>query len=269
MTRIHCAQFAPTLGNLERNISLIGGLLDSALQGGANIVLFPELATSGYLFRSAEELRGSAIGRDHPAFANWASQMRLSDGGNSTMVIGFAEADPDGSLYSSSAIVDSGGIRSIYRKTHLWDLEKNLFSPGATLPEPVITEHGTLMTMVCYDLEFPEMTRYAALAGADLIVAPVNWPVGPPHIGTLPAETIQAMAAARSSGVAIAICDRSGTERGQDWESGSVIIDARGRLLAELREAGIIVAELDLLASRDKTRGALADLFADRRTDLY
>ena len=102
------------------------------------------------------------------------------------------------------------------------------------------TAHGRIGVMICYDLEFPEWVRAVALAGADLLCAPVNWPLLPRPDGERPTEMVRALAGAGMNRMPIAVCDRAGVERGQDWIGGSVIIDADGYPLAiaEFGDAG-------------------------------
>ena len=109
------------------------------------------------------------------------------------------EAGPGGDLLNSAVIVDGSGTRAVYRKAHLWDNEKISFTPGDAAPPVVDTEFGRVAVMVCYDLEFPEWTRLAALDGADLIAAPVNWPGYSWPEGERPAEVVKAQAAAAAN----------------------------------------------------------------------
>jgi hypothetical protein len=78
-----------------------------------------------------------------------------------------------------------------------------------------------------------------------------------------------AMAAARVKRVAVACCDRAGTERGQDWNEATSIISAEGWVVATADGDAPACADLDLGASRDKSLTPLCDLFADRRPELY
>jgi predicted amidohydrolase len=133
---------------------------------------------------------------------------------------------------------------------------------------------GNVGLMICYDLEFPEWVRLAALRGADLIAAPVNWPASaaPAPPGERPAEVVSAQAAASVNGVFIAVADRCGAERGVGWVGGSVIAGHRGYPAAgpvAADRAAVLTAALDLRLARDKRNSELNDLFADRRPDLY
>ena len=174
----------------------------------------------------------------------------------------------------SAAIVDASGARAVYRKAHLWDGEKNIFTPGDGAPPVVALPFGNVGLMICYDLEFPEWVRLAALSGADLIAAPVNWPASasPAPPGERSGEVVSAQAAAWSNGVFIAVADRCGTERGVDWVGGSVIIGRGGYPAAgpvcEDRTA-VLAAAIDLRLARDKRVSERNDLFTDRRPDLY
>jgi predicted amidohydrolase len=137
-------------------------------------------------------------------------------------------------------------------------------------PTVVETKHGAIAVMVCYDLEFGELTRRVALDRAELIAAPVNWPLFPRPEGEHPGEVVTAMSTARINRVAIACCDRAGVERGQQWTEGTAIIDPDGWVVATAGPGtAMAVADVDLAATHDKSLTELVDLFADRRVDLY
>ena len=136
----------------------------------------------------------------------------------------------------------------------------------------VDTSAGRLAALVCYDLEFPEFVRRAAEADAELIVAPVNWPLLPRPDGERPLELLKAQAYAGAYRIGIAIADRCGTERGVDWIGGSAIIGADGYLRTPAPEAGpgapsfaIALVEHDF----DRQLGPHNHALGDRRPDLY
>src|ERR1700716_4204608 len=152
MTRIACCQFAPTFGALAANAEASEQHIREAVNAGAEVVLLPELATSGYMFEDADEARALAL---TPAdFANWSAAA-----GNSIVIGGFCELGDDGHLYNNAVMVDADGVIAHYRKTHLWDREKLIFTGGDALPRVVKTKHGAIAVMVCYDIEFAELTR--------------------------------------------------------------------------------------------------------------
>lgn len=267
MARIACHQIAPRMGDLASNCAEISRAVRTSVASGADIVVVPELATSGYAFESREEVESVAVSTDHEVFEQWAE----AAGHTAVVVAGFAEIAGDGKLYNSAAIVTRDGILAVYRKTHLWDREKLLFVPGSDVPPIVETSAGRLGVLICYDLEFPELIRYLALSGADLIVAPTNWGISPKPDGERPPELTNVMAAARLNHVAIACCDRAGPERGIEWTHGTAIVDENGWIVAtpSPAEIGIATADLDITLSREKKRTSLSDTFKDRRPELY
>ncbi|MCV7226707.1 nitrilase-related carbon-nitrogen hydrolase [Mycolicibacterium komossense] len=265
MTRIACCQISPAIADLAGNSALIEDQITAAVAAGADIIVLPELVTSGYMLADADEARSVALTPDSPEFIKWAAAA-----GDSVVIGGFCEVGEDGRLYNSAAVVDANGVIATYRKTHLWDREKLIFTPGAALPPVLKTRHGVIAVMVCYDLEFPELTRLAAVQGAELIVAPVNWPLFPRPEGERPGEVVTAMSTARVNKIAVAACDRSGVERGQRWTAGSAIVDPDGWVVATAGpDAGLAIADIDLSVTHDKSLTEHVDLLADRRLDLY
>jgi predicted amidohydrolase len=270
MTLISAAQFGPVLGDVAANRDAAARAVREAAAAGAALVVLPELSDSGYVFTGPDEARGLATpAADSPTLAQW---QRLAAEHGCAVVGGFCELGPDGLLYNSAALVDGSGTRAVYRKAHLWDREKLVFTPGTARPPVVDLPSGRVAVMVCYDLEFPEWARLAALDGADLIAAPVNWPAAPCPAGERPAEVVKAQADASVNGVYVVVADRCGRERGVDWISGSVIIGPdgyplAGPVLADRPE--LLVADCDLAAARDKRINEHNDLLGDRRPELY
>lgn len=269
---IAVAQLALAVGDLDANRRAASAAVAEASAAGARLVVLPELSDSGYVFSDADEARSCASPAATGAtLSQWRS---LAGRHNLAIAGGFCELGPDGKLYNSAAVVDASGTRAVYRKAHLWDAEKKIFTPGDGAPPVVELPFGNVGLMICYDLEFPEWVRLAALAGADLIAVPVNWAASgsPTPPGERSGEVIAAQAAASTNGVFIAVADRCGTERGVDWLGGSVIIrrggyPAAGPLCED--RATVLTATIDLPLARNKRISERNDLFTDRRPDLY
>ncbi|HEY5316344.1 MAG TPA: nitrilase-related carbon-nitrogen hydrolase [Solirubrobacteraceae bacterium] len=266
MTRIACQQLAPVIGDLAANrvIALAG--IREAVNNRADVVVLPELITSGYMFESPQEAAAVAIGREHEILLEWAAQAAAA---NIILAGGFCELGDDGRIYNSAAVFDATGPRAVYRKLHLWDREKLIFSPGSAPPPVFDTRVGRLAMIICYDLEFPELTRSVALAGTQLLLVPTNWPLVPRPEGEHPPEVMIGMAAARVNRMAVACADRVGREREQEWTGGTTIIGVDGWVAAESRTSGLVAADVDLEAALDKRLTDHADAFLDRRPDLY
>jgi 5-aminopentanamidase len=266
-TRVACCQLPLVVGDTAGNRAAARAAVEKAAADGARIVVLPELASSGYVFADRAELESLAETPDGPTITEWAN---LAASFDLTIVGGFPES-AGAAVYNSAAVVDRTGLRGVYRKTHLWDAENEVFDRADDQPLQVDTEHGRIAVMICYDVEFPEWVRAAALAGADLLCAPVNWPLLPRPAGERPAEMVRAFANAGSNRLPIAVCDRTGVERGVDWIGGSLITDADGYplALAEFGTATNVIADIDLAQSRIKKFNAHNDVHGDRRTDLY
>lgn len=267
--QVACCQIAPDVTNPAGNVELARDALAAAIDDGAQIVVLPELVNSGYVFESTDEARAAATSPDGDPLNGWAAEAARND---ALVIGGFCELGDDGQLYNSSALVDSDGVIAVYRKLHLWGDEPRWFTPGDQ-PAPVVeTRHGRIGLAVCYDIEFPELTRGLALGGAELIAIPTNWPGDPqPPDGRPVLHSLGAMTAYFNKAF-VAVCDRCGTERGLEFEGGSVIAGLDGALLAgPIADRGTrtLHAECDLARAHDKRTGEHNDAFADRRAEHY
>jgi 5-aminopentanamidase len=267
--RIACCQIGPRVTSPETNAVLTTAAIKAAVDAGAQIILLPELASSGYVFQSAEEARTVAVRADGDLLHSWAAEAAR---GQAIIVGGFCELAADSRVFNSAALIDPEGVRTVYRKLHLWHNERRWFSPGEN-PAPVVeTRYGRIGLAVCYDLEFPELTRGLALQGADLVAAPTNWPHHPNRPNGRPILHSLATTTGYLNKVFVAVCDRCGTERGLHFEGGSVIAGPSGALHAGPvadRRACMIVADCELTRARDKRLGPDNDVFADRRPEHY
>jgi predicted amidohydrolase len=265
VTRVAAVQLAPVVGDLDGNLDRASAAIERSVAGGAQLVVLPELTTSGYVFESVAEARSLALRPDAEAF-----DRLVAAAGEAVVVVGFAEADGAGGVFNSAALLDASGVQAVYRKVHLWDQEKRFFTPGDAAPPIVETAFGRVGVMICFDLEFPEWTRIAALSGADLLAVPTNWPLVPVPAGERAPEVQIAIATARMNKMAIVCADRVGVERGVAWTGGTSIVDAEGAFRSAVGPGeGTAWADIDLLASRDKQQAELVDLLGDRRPDLY
>lgn len=150
----------------------------------ADLVVFPECYMSFFPFgtpqevklKSAESLEGSFV----------TGMRKLAQKYKTWIIFGMREITEDSEeerVYNSVIILDSNGeIISKYRKTHLYDAfgvkESLNVKPGDTLFEPIETPFGKIGLLVCYELRFPEIARYQALHGADIIIVPSGWVKG-------------------------------------------------------------------------------------------
>jgi predicted amidohydrolase len=271
VTVVACCQLAPRIGDADANRALAHDAIVDAADRGAQVVVLPELVNSGYVFEGIDEARALAEPLDDgPTVSDWAALARERQ---LVVVGGVCERDRGGGLLRNTAVlVDPNGPRAAYRKAHLWDREGEVFCAGDGPPSVVDTQYGRIAVVVCYDLEFPEWMRLPALAGAELVCAPVNWPREPRPPGERPQEVVRVQASASVNRMFIAVADRVGRERGVDWVGGSVIVDPGGFPLAGPagdEETVTLLASCELAQAREKRISERNDVIADRRPELY
>jgi predicted amidohydrolase len=266
---VACAQVDIALGDLEANIDTTVAAIRAAADRGARLVVLPECASSGWKFDSAaESARFAQSLDDGPTIAAWTAIARELD---LWVVGGFSETGPD-KPFNSAVLIGPDGVESLYRKVHLWNREKTVFSPG-DLGFPVVeTPLGRIGMVICYDSWFPESYRTCAMRGADLVCAPSDWLEVPGQpADDPPLAHLMAMTAAHSNQLYVAAASRCGVERGTAFIGSSVIVDYSGWALASApRDGSIITAAIDPIGSRP---ARIADPFnqplADRRPEFY
>jgi len=270
MTLVAVCQLGLAVGEMAANRAAAAAAIGEAAGRGAELVVLPELCDSGYVFTGEAEARAlAAPAADNPTLREWQA---LAGRHATTIAGGFCELGEDGLLYNSAALVGGDGVLAVYRKAHLWDAEKLVFTPGDAPPPVADLPFGRVGLVICYDLEFPEWVRIPALAGADLIAAPVNWPAMPVPAGERPCDVVRVQADASMNGVFIAVADRCRVERGVAWVGGSVIVAPDGYPLAGPVTAdapAVLVASCELTNARNKQTSTHNDVFADRRPLLY
>ncbi|MDE3130311.1 MAG: carbon-nitrogen hydrolase [Acidobacteriota bacterium] len=266
---VACCQALPDVEDPQAGAARVLAALRAAIDAGAGIVVLPELANSGYVFASPAEARAAAVTADGELLAGWA---REAARGDAVVIGGFCELGEDGRLHNSAAVLDGDGVLAVYRKVHLWNDEASWFTPG-TAPAPVVTtRRGRIGVGICYDIEFPELTRGLALGGAELVALPTNWPREPGEQAAAPMLQLLARTTAYVSRVFVAVCDRGGVERGLVFQGGSAIVATDGAVLAAAAPgagAATLRADCDLSAARDKRTGPRNDALADRRPAQY
>jgi len=230
---------------------------EEALMQGADIVLFHEELLVGYvdnLREVAEPLHGPTT----QAFTD------LLQGTESLIIYGLTERDGD-DLYISAPVVSQHGVVASYRKTHLWWDAKGLrYEPGFCKPGNRLVTFDfrghTCGIMICYDGDFPEMTRSYANLGCSVLF----WLNNRNSRGH--GEVVQ-LASGNSMIMAVSCCCGP-DEQGRICRGGSNITGPSGQLLAEIwDQEGIIVHDVnpeDALAQRETN-----PWFVGQRRDLY
>ncbi|WP_439592963.1 nitrilase family protein [Microbacterium sp.] len=271
MTTVAVGQLEPRFGDVVHNVERTADVIARAADRGADIVVLPELVSTGYMLQSRDEAFALAEVAGHgPATSRWLELARELD---VVIVAGFAEQD-GASLYNAAFLAQPDGTHAVYRKVHLWDEEALYFEPG-DLGFPVVhTRHGRIGMLICYDGWFPESYRTLAGKGADLVCVPTNWvPIPGQRDGEAAMATVLTMAAAHTNGIVVAAADRVGTERGQEFIGQSLIASHTGWPVAGPADAAaeaLLVADVDLAeARRSRAWGKFNNPLRDRRPSAY
>ncbi|MCQ2006090.1 carbon-nitrogen hydrolase family protein [Rhizobium sp. NRK18] len=258
--KIALLQMQPASGAPERNLETIEKAARSAAAFGADMLVTPELSLSGYALGAdfaeiAEPLDGAMIGR----------LRQIAETVGIAIVAGFPERDGE-HVFNSAAFVCADGTVQCYRKCHLYgEAEKAAFQPSDTKPAVFEFNSFRVGMLICFDVEFPEMTRGLALAGAELVIVPTALP------STADSPTIsQHMIPTRAleNHVFMVYADLCGTERHLTYFGGSVIAGPDGRELARAgRNEALLMAEIEH-AVLESAR-AENPYLAERRPELY
>ena len=269
--KVACVQMHPRVGDKPGNVAASLASIERAAEAGAQLIVLPELANSGYVFATREE--AFSLAEEVPAGPTCQAWMAAAERLGVTLVAGIAERAGD-ALYNAAIVIGPAGYIGTFRKVHLWNAENLFFEPG-NLGFPVFkTPLGRIGVAICYDIWFPETFRLQALKGADIVCVPTNWvPIPGQAPGREAMATVLAMAAAHSNSIFIACADRVGTERGQPFEGQSVIVGCTGWPVAgpaSREDEEIVFADIDLgNARRARNWNTFNQVLRDRRTDVY
>jgi predicted amidohydrolase len=259
--RLALAQWRPVTGGTAEGLARLDADAAKAAAGGANLLLTAEMALTGYAI-GAEAVRAAADAENGPVAAAVGEIARRHCIG---VLAGFPKLGPEGRVYNTVSLFDRGGApRASYAKTHLFGaVDRAQFAPGPEFAAPVELDGWKLGLAICYDIEFPEVARAAALAGADAILVPTA--------NMLPFDSVATRlvpARAEENAVYVAYANYVGREDEFDYFGLSCVCAPTG---ADLARAGsgeeMIFADLDkavLVAAR-----ADATHLADRRPELY
>ncbi len=238
-----------------RNIDQLEGMLLQSDLGSADLVLLPELFSTGFSMAAA---RISTV-RDGIVVA-W---MRDFARRNSVSLLGSHAELANGSAFNTAVLArPDGSIGGSYRKIHLFQDERNHYSPGERLL--LFPLGGTIATaFICYDLRFPEVFRAAAAQGARVLLVVANWPaVRQEHWNIL------LRSRAIENQAFVCACNRTGRDPNESYAGGSCVIGPDGAVLMQLGEKPEVAKAILDLDQLGKARTRF-DCLPDRRQTLY
>ncbi|HET9178501.1 MAG TPA: carbon-nitrogen hydrolase family protein [Terriglobia bacterium] len=221
----------------DRNLARVVEHLERAVREGAELVVFPECALSGYCFTSRAEALPAAESIPGPSTDKLAAAARRL---GTSLVIGMMERAGD-ELYNSAAVITPEGLQGVHRKLHLPYLGIDRYNGLGDAPFRVFQAgQAKIGVNICYDCSFPESGRVLKLNGAQILAIPTNWPVGSDTWAHIP--KVRAI----ENHMYVAAADRVGEERGFRFAGHSQIIDVTGAVLVEAGETEETILYADI-----------------------
>ncbi len=262
MIRAGFFQFSPLFGKIKANVSRV---VERLSEMEADLVVLPELFTSGYQFTSRREVE--RLAEEIPGGYTTRRLIALARSKRLFIVAGLPERKGAG-LFNSSILVGPEGFIDVYRKSHLFYEEKLWFSPGNTYLKVWDIGIARVGMMICFDWFFPEVARVLSLKGADIICHPANLvlPHCPNAMVTRCLENrVYAITADR-----IGYEERGGKER-LAFIGTSQVVSPSGEVLcrASQDKEEVKILDIDPREARKKAVNRHNDLLKDRRIDLY
>jgi NAD+ synthase (glutamine-hydrolysing) len=263
--RLALAQMNAVVGDLEGNRDRILAALGDAREQKAELVLFPELAVTGY---PPEDLllRPGFVRAAEESLQAIAAETR-----GLTALVGTPWFDRD--LFNACAVCSEGGLKALYRKRFLPNYgvfdEDRYFAPGRDL---ILLRHGEILVgpTICEDIWQPgPPATDLALAGAELLV---NLSASPYFVGKAEDREEMLVTRARDNSAYLAFCNLVGGQDELLFDGHSVVLDDEGEVLARAPgfEEALLVVDLDPSEAigrrlRDVRRRALAREREDAR----
>ena len=268
LVKVAAVQIDPKIGSNAENLLKILQLAKTAADKGAQLIVFPECALSGYMFTSRTAALPYMESIPGPS-TNEVAKLCKEIGTH--LVFGLLEKAGD-KCYNSAVLIGPQGIIETYRKVHLPFLGIDRYLDQGNQPYRICpTAVGNMGLLICYDINFPEAARTMALQGAEILVLPTNWPQGRSKV---PEHVI--VTRAFENKIHLVAADRVGRECGVNFLGTSKIMDCWGNTLAEAGRYSeeIIYGELSLTEARQKhviiTPGEFEyDFINDRKPEIY
>ena len=253
MDILHCEK--------EVNISKALLMAREALAKGADILVFPEVFSTGFCY---EDMRNSAEPENGETVRKMCDFSREHQCILIFSLIEKKDIESGFNYYNLGLCIEDGEIAGTYRKTHPFKREKQYFSSGAEIhPIRLLKREITVGLQICYEIRFPEVARKLVLEGSDILVTIAEFPSPRGHIW-------KSLAIARSieNQIPHIACNRVGDDPYSSFFGGSIIIDAQGEVKTEAcAMESVILAQIEFENTR-KIRATIPVL-EDRRPDLY
>ena len=229
--KISIAQIDVSYKNKTDNLNQVRQLLSSSKAVG-DLVLLPELFTTGYIFDQPKDIH--RLSEEYGNSETIDSLTELARQYATMIVAGISERD-QGQYFNAVAVVDKNGLQARYRKISQTNIDKHYFSRGC---EPVTFRYKgiTFGIAICFDLWFPEIIREYVRSGVDVLLHPANFGGQQSHYIS--------RARAVENGMHVVTCNRIGRDVTEkltgEYCGGSQICTPSGELLVKLDDQQVL-----------------------------
>jgi predicted amidohydrolase len=222
--RVACAQMDIALGDKEVNLETAVRMIKEAATRKVDLIVLPELFTTGYCLDKATKLAESPKGHSINLLRDLAGRFRIF------IVAGSILEKRGSKIYNTCHLIGKDGkLLGHYDKIHLFPpFQENQFLTAGSNTPIFKTELGLFGAIICFDIRFPELAGRLAINGAQIIFCPAEFP----------AERISVWATllrarAIENQVFVIGCNRVGSDGKHLFGGRSAIINPEGTTLAQ------------------------------------
>lgn len=240
------AQIKPKLGCINDNLALIEERIQSAKEAGADLVLFPELALTGYFLKDL--VPEVALRLDSPEISRLTELSR-----DISIAVGFVEVTDDYRFFNSAIYLENGAVRHLHRKVYLptyglFD-EQRYMARGERF-RAFDTKFGRMGLLICEDMWHLSSSYILAMDGATTLLCLSSSPgrgIGGESLGSAQAWQQLTSTTAMFLNCRVLYCNRTGYEDGVNFWGGSEYVAPSGESVVRGRilEEDSVTAQLD------------------------
>lgn len=229
--RVAAVQFSPEFKNFNANLTTMWMLASEAADNGAELIVLPELSTTGYSFLSSAEISPFAEDIEGGKALSLKNMTQLCQERNVAIAWGLVEKSGS-NLYNAQCMVvpEEGDVRVLkYRKRNPWGNDYIWSTPGDLSP-PIVEWRGKRVgLLICRDIrnKTDDVDDLYEKGDADIVAFSSNF-----GDGAFP--SVSWMEFARDTGSALVVSNRYGQEENNNFgEGGICIIEANGKVHCE------------------------------------
>ncbi len=253
------------VGQTQSNLEKLTLYVQEAGKADCDMVCFPEMNITGY--SNHPDIR--VLAQEIPGPVS-DSLCELAIRKNCAILAGMAVREMDGSIVAAHMAAMPNGQLGVYRKCHIAPPEKDIYSPGNSVPL-FNYRQTTFGIQLCYDAHFPELTSRMASDGAEIIFMPHASPRGF-AVHKQRSWLRHLTARAFDNSVFIVACNQTGVNgKGLTFPGNAVALDPAGNIIGQCLHGRETMLVVDLKAGIfDKIRANRMHFFLPhRRPELY